>query len=63
MTGGLGAATSAWVADECNRVPGQERSEEEEELHGDAARNTKVRGLSGWGHFKVPELCKERDIS
>ena len=38
---GVGAAISAVVADECNRVLGQELSEEEEAAHADLVRDAK----------------------
>ena len=35
---GMGPATSAWAADECNRVWGQGLSGEEDKLHDERAR-------------------------
>ena len=42
---GVDGAISAWVADECNRVLGQELSQEEEEMHADLANGRKKREL------------------
>ena len=43
---GVEAATSLWEADECNRVLGQESSEQERAAHADSVRPA---GEKGWG--------------
>ena len=48
---GVDGAISAWVADECNRVLGQELSQEEDEMRADLAREGKRRELEAWGEF------------
>ena len=48
---GLDDAISAWVADECNRVPGQEPSQEEEEMHADLVNKGKQREPEAWEKF------------
>ena len=50
---GVGGAISAWVADECNRVLGQELPQEEEEMQADLAHEGKRRELEDWGKFDV----------
>ena len=40
---GVDGTISAWVADECNRVLGQELSQEEEETHAELAQEGKRR--------------------
>ena len=42
-----------WVADECNRVLGQELTEAGEREHANLARKAKERELGAWGRFKV----------
>ena len=42
---GVDAAISAWVANKCNRVSGQEVSEGEAKLHGGLARGAKLKEL------------------
>ena len=44
---GVDGATSAWVADECNRALGQELPEEEEEMHADLVNEGKS---ANWRH-------------
>ena len=50
---GADAAISALVADECNRVSGQDLSEAAGELHGDLAWGAKVEEFHVWKQFKV----------
>ena len=50
---GIGGAISAWVADERNRVLGQEITLEEEEMHTDLVRAGKLRELEAWMKFDV----------
>ena len=57
------AATSARVADKCNRVWGQKLSEEEERLHDDLARDAREKGLVAWKNFEVFETFGERDTT
>ena len=52
MDGG-GPLLSACVAEERNRVSGQELTEEEGRSHGDLARNANERELGAWRQFKV----------
>ena len=49
---GGGPALSAWVAEECNRVSGQELTEAEERVRADLAQRAKERELEAWGRFK-----------
>ena len=51
--GRVEAAISAWVADKCNRVPGQVSSNEEEAAHADLLREAGRRGPDAWGTFGV----------
>ena len=44
--GGVDAATSAWVAEVCNRALGQKCTEEEEEMHGGLANAAEERKLN-----------------
>ena len=50
---GVDGVSSAWVADECNRVLGQELPQEEEDKHVDLANAGKQRELAAWGKFEV----------
>ena len=50
---GVEAAISAWVAEECNRVLGQDLAEEGEELH------TNERELSAWKRFEAFKPLQE----
>ena len=61
--GGADGAISAWVADECNRILGQELSPGEEELHADLAEGGKLREPESWEKFDVfspREACEVR---
>ena len=49
----MGAAISVWVAEERNRISGQELSEAEETLHVDLVRGAKEKELNAWTQFKV----------
>ena len=60
---GLGAANSPWVADERNRVLGQQLSEEGEELHAGLARDAKVKELDAWKRFGAYEPFDETHIT
>ena len=60
---GLGAANSPWVADERNRVLGQQLSEEGEELHAGLARDAKVKELDAWKSCEVCEPFTETNIT
>ena len=48
---GVDGAISAWVTDECNRIPGQELSQEEKRMHVDLVNKGKRRELAAWGMF------------
>ena len=48
---GVDGAISAWVTDGCNRIPGQELSQEEKEMHVDLVNKGKRRELAAWGMF------------
>ena len=50
---GLGAAISAWAANECNTASGQKLSEDEEKLKCDTVRAAKGCELAAWRKFKV----------
>ena len=50
---GLDGAISARVADERNRISGQELTPEVEEMHADLAEAGKLRELAAWGKFDV----------
>ena len=56
MAGG-GAATRAWVAGHCNRISGQESTEEEEKLHGDLGGAAKSKSLR-----PVRKVLKENQL-
>ena len=63
MVEGSDEAVTAWVADECNRVLGQELSVEEELSCKELAHEGKMRELEAWKKFKVFSSVKESDIS
>ena len=63
MIEGNDEAASAWVADECNRVLGQELSAEEELSCKELAHEGKMRELEAWKKFKVFSSVNESDIS
>ena len=50
---GVDGAISARVADECNRVLGQELTPGEEETHASLAHEGKLRELAAWERFDV----------
>ena len=50
---GVDGAISASVADECNRILGQELTLEEEAAHADLVEAGKPRELETWGKFGV----------
>ena len=55
------AAPSAWIADECNRVLGEELTEEKEKAHSDLVREAKGRGLGARKSFEVPKPLRAGD--
>ena len=57
MDGG-GPLLSAWVAEERNRILGQELTEVEERAHADLARMAIEWELESWEQFKAPPLVK-----
>ena len=59
---GAGAAISARVSEECNRVSARDSSEEEGKLHEDLVPGAKVKEADAWKQFKVSEPFKKRDI-
>ena len=59
---GVGRAASAWVADECGRVPGQALSPEEEKQHADLVQAAKIKELDTWKKFDVSETRKGRRV-
>ena len=50
---GVGGAASAWVADESNRVLGQELSPEEAGQHAELVQAAKTEELDAWKKFDV----------
>ena len=56
--GGGGPVLSAWVAEKCNRAPGQELAEAEERVHADLSRETKDGGVEARDRFKVLSAAK-----
>ena len=56
---GVDGAISAWVADECNRAPGQELPQEAEVMHADLAREGKRRELEASEKFDVFSLSRQ----
>ena len=56
------AATAVWAPDECNRVLGQELSEEEEALHAYLVREAKGKELDSSKSFKVPRPSIAGDV-
>ena len=50
---GADAATSAWIAGQCNRVLGQALAQEEEKLHGGSREYGQGGGAAGFSEFKV----------
>ena len=51
--GGVGAAISAWSAEECSRVSGQELPGEGEKLHGDLESTAREREVGDWKRVDV----------
>ena len=62
VVGGVDAAISAWVADECNRVSGRDFWMGEEETYADLARGAKVKELGARQSFGVLEPSQEQDV-
>ena len=63
----FGAATSAEVADECNRILARELSPEDKKLYGKGAQAAEIRGLDAWSRFKMyspiePGNCDEAAV-
>ena len=56
MVEGSDEAASAWVADECNRVLGQELTVEEEMACEELVHEGKMRELDAWGKFNLFSL-------
>ena len=52
---GVGTATSAWAADQCNRALGQATKIDEERTHSALVKAAKGRKLAPWERFKVFE--------
>ena len=50
---GVDGATSAWVADECNRALGQKLPKEGKEMRAELAQEGKRRELEAWGKFEA----------
>ena len=63
MVEGSDEAANAWVADECNRVVGQELSAEEGLPCKELAHEGRMRELEAWKKFKVFSPVNESDIS
>ena len=59
---GTGAAISARVTEECNRILARELSGEEGKLYEVPARGAKVEGVDAPKQFKLREPCKETDL-
>ena len=55
-----GPVLSAWVAEERDRIAGQESTEVGEGAHADLARMAKERELEAWEQFKVQEFGGKR---
>ena len=53
LVDGGGPALPAWVAEECNRISGQELTEGDGRNVADLDREAKVREFEAWGQFKV----------
>ena len=49
----MDGAISAWVADERNRILGQELTPREEDMHADLVKAGKSRELEAWEEFDV----------
>ena len=62
MEGGDGAA-SAWVADERNRVLGQELSPGEEEQHAELVQAAEIKELDAWKKFDFREPRQTGKVS
>ena len=62
VLGGVDAAVSSWLADECNRGSSQELSMKDEEMHADLARKVKVKELDAWKQSQVFEPVQERGV-
>ena len=61
MVEGSDEAVNAWVADECDRVLGQDLSTEEELSCKELVREGKTRELEAWKKFKVFASVKDRN--
>ena len=59
----MAAAISAWVAEGCNRVSGQELSGAEEKSHAAPAKAAEVEVMQPWGSFEVFELLEEQNLT
>ena len=55
---GVDGAASAWVADECSTVLGQELSPEEEEQHAELVQAAKIEAVGAWKKFELVETKK-----
>ena len=55
---GVGPVLPAWVAEERNRISGQQSTEGEEHTFSDLVREAKVRELAKWGNFRVSSPAK-----
>ena len=55
------SAISAWVADKCDRVPGQELSEVEEAAHAHLVREAEGKEPGAWDSFGVSERLTAGD--
>ena len=60
---GVDVAISAWVAEECNRVLGQEVTEEEAKFHSGMAREATEQESRAWKQFKAFKPLRVSEIS
>ena len=58
----MNAAISAWVAEKCNRVSGQESAEDRRILHADLARDAKFEELGASKCSEVFGKSNEQDV-
>ena len=59
----MDGATSAWDADECNRVSGQELSPEAEKMPRGLVHDGELRELEAWKKFDVNTRRSARSVS
>ena len=58
FVGGGRAVLSAWAAEECNRILGQELTEGGKRTFSDLVKTPKARELEAWEHFRVFSLVQ-----